>query len=122
MILITLVSNSREQIARFRLTVSDCDCINVNVIVVSCFVVGRNYKRGIILRSEPNRHRFWSGGKLGKSVLRRCRRNGLQSKLRQDLPVILKWALDRWTHLPERSRFKLPPKSRALIDRAYMKA
>ena len=45
MMLITLVINSREQIASFRLTVSDCDCLNVNVIVVSCFVVGRNYRQ-----------------------------------------------------------------------------
>lgn len=46
MILIGLVSNSRKQIARFRLTVSDCDCFNVIVIVVPCFVVGRNYRQG----------------------------------------------------------------------------
>jgi hypothetical protein len=44
--LVTLVSNFREQIARFRQTASDCDCLNVNVIVVSCFVVGRNYRQG----------------------------------------------------------------------------
>ena len=66
MILVTLVSNSREQIASFRLTVSDCDCLNVNVIVVSCFVVGRNYRQGgqitllpitrIVVKNYPDRY------------------------------------------------------------------
>jgi len=46
MTMIALVSNSSEQIARFRLTVSDCDCLNVITIVVSRFVVGGNYRQG----------------------------------------------------------------------------
>lgn len=46
MTLIALVSEARELIARFHQTVSDRDSLNVIIIVVSRFVVGRNYRQG----------------------------------------------------------------------------